>query len=112
MYGNQMMDVWELLACNRSLTPEIRAELERRYNERGRKALKAVDELRVKRYRDFFVVVGHGDEYVVDEEFCTCRDFLYRGRECAHLLAVRIAKGSGIYEDYDTWYYLTLEERD
>ncbi len=104
-----MIDVWERLTCQGTLTPEIREEFRRQYGERGKKALKAVDEFRVKKYRDFFVVVGFSDEYLVDEEFCSCGDFLYRGRECTHLLAVRIAKKIGVFEEYDSWYYLLLD---
>jgi predicted nucleic acid-binding Zn finger protein len=45
---------------------------------------------------------------VVDEEFCTCNDFLFRGRECVHILTVRVACATGCYERYNTWYYPSL----
>jgi len=48
--------------------------------------------------------VGHSDEYIVEDDFCTCSDFLFRGRECWHILAVRIAERTGVYESYDLWY--------
>ncbi len=62
----------------------------------GGKRFSAVDAGQVKRYRDFFVVVGRSAEYVVEGDFCTCSDFLFRGRECLHILAVRIAERTGI----------------
>jgi predicted nucleic acid-binding Zn finger protein len=99
-----MRGIWEKIERDRTLTPEFRACIERVYGDRGRKALVAVDKGQVKRYRDFFVVVGHSDEYVVEEDFCTCSDFLFRGRECWHILAVRIAERTGLYESYDLWY--------
>jgi predicted nucleic acid-binding Zn finger protein len=49
-------------------------------------------------------VEGRTAEYVVDDDFCTCGDFLYRGRTCWHLLAVRIAQETGTYRLIDTWY--------
>ncbi|MDD1678352.1 MAG: SWIM zinc finger family protein [Methanomicrobiales archaeon] len=103
-----MNAIWDEIRCSRSLTPARREALIEHYGERGRKALKVVEERRVKKYCDFFVVVGYNDEYVVDEEFCTCSDFLFRGRECVHLLAVRVACATDCYERYDSWYYPSL----
>ncbi|MDD1676037.1 MAG: SWIM zinc finger family protein [Methanomicrobiales archaeon] len=94
--------------CGAGLTPDLKDALIRTYGDRGKKALKAVEEKRVKKYCDFFVVVGYSDEYVVDEDFCTCGDFLYRGRECIHIIAVRTALITGCYERYDSWYYPSL----
>ncbi len=103
-----MTTVWDELHCSQSLTPERKMAFIQQHGERGKKALKAVEERRVKKYCDFFVVVGYNDEYVVDEEFCTCNDFLFRGRECIHLLAVRVACATGCFERYNTWYYPSL----
>ncbi len=83
---------------------EERAEILKRYGERGARAIDAVSEGRVKKYRDFFVVVGRSDEYVVEDEFCTCRDAVFRGGECSHVLAVRFARVYGGFEEIDLWY--------
>ncbi len=99
-----MRGVWEKIAEYQVLTEELRTSIEGTYKDRGRKALTAVDERRVKRYLDFYVVVGHNDEYIVEEDFCTCNDFLFRERECWHILAVRIAERTELYEFYDLWY--------
>lgn len=99
-----MREIWEMIEQDQELTEEFRTCIERIYKDRGRKALAAVDERRVKRYLDFYVVVGHSNEYIVEGDFCTCSDFLFRGRECWHILAVRIAERTGIYESYDLWY--------
>ena len=51
------MEIDELFAQlkeREALTLEIRQEIVRIYGERGRKALQAVDEKRIKKYRDFF----------------------------------------------------------
>lgn len=99
-----MSGIWQKMERDRALTPEFRACIESAYGERGRKALEAVDAGQVKRYRDFFIVVGRSDEYIVEDDFCTCSDFLFRGRECWHILAVRTAERTGLYESYDLWY--------
>ncbi len=77
-----MSGIWQKMERGGVLTPEFRACIEQAYGERGKKALMAVDSGQVKRYLDFFVVVGHSDEYIVEDDFCTCSDFLFRGREC------------------------------
>ena len=100
-----MTDPWKILEKERRLTPEIRRLIGERYGQRGMKALEIVDEGRVKKYLDFFVVVGSSDEYVVEEEFCTCSDALFhRKGECAHVLAVRISALTGQYEEFPLWY--------
>jgi predicted nucleic acid-binding Zn finger protein len=101
------MDIDELLSClgvERRLTPGLRDEITRNFGDRGRKALAAIDEQRVKKYRDFFVVVGTSDEYVVEDDFCSCRDFIFRKGRCWHVLAVTIASITGCYEEIDLWY--------
>lgn len=75
------------------------------YKGRGKKAIDIVDQQRVKRYRDFFVVAGDTAEYVVEEDFCSCDDYLHRGGSCAHILAVRIVRATGSYPLIDRWYY-------
>ncbi|KUG19489.1 MAG: SWIM zinc finger family protein [Methanomicrobiaceae archaeon] len=96
--------IWQEIECEEALTPALRDAIIRACGERGRKALRALEECRVKRYLDFYVVVGRGGEYVVEEDFCTCNDFLFRGGECWHILAVRLARRFGLYEPYELWY--------
>lgn len=99
-----MSDLWQRLADTHGLDDELRAEIEAELGPRGKKALAALDAGKVKKYNDFFVVIGRTDDYVVDEDFCTCRDFMYRGRTCWHLIAVRIAIATGQFERVDGWY--------
>jgi predicted nucleic acid-binding Zn finger protein len=99
-----MTDPWKILETEKKLTPEIRRLIEELYGQRGVKALEIVDEGRVKKYLDFFVVVGSSDEYIVEEEFCTCSDALYRRGECSHVIAVRIAAITGQFEEFPLWY--------
>jgi len=107
-----MNDVWQHLAEHKSLDDEIRGEIETAFGARGKKALAAIDEGKVKKYLDFFVVEGRTACYIVEEEFCTCGDFLYRGRTCWHLLAVRIAQVTGSFETIDSWYQDQLKNTD
>lgn len=96
--------IWQHLAERKNLDFELRTEIETVFGIRGKKALAAIDERKIKKYLDFFVVEGKTDRYVVDEDFCTCGDFLYRNRTCWHLLAVKIAAGTGNFESVDSWY--------
>ncbi|MDO9324335.1 MAG: SWIM zinc finger family protein [Methanoregula sp.] len=99
-----MSDLWDRIKEKNTLDAALREEIEAAFGARGKKALAAIDAGKVKKYLDFFVVEGRTAEYVVDEDFCTCRDFLYRGRTCWHLLAVRIAVGADLAERVDGWY--------
>ncbi|HOW05426.1 MAG TPA: SWIM zinc finger family protein [Methanospirillum hungatei] len=93
------------------LDERMRKRISGYYRHRGEKALEIVDDDRVKRYRDFFVVVGETGEYVVEGNYCSCEDFLHRGNLCAHILAVCIARAIGRYELIDLWYYQDLKEQ-
>jgi predicted nucleic acid-binding Zn finger protein len=99
-----MSDLWQRLTEKRELDPELRATIEAELGPRGKKALTALDAGKIKKYLDFFVVEGRTDDYVVDEDFCTCGDFMFRGRTCWHLIAVRIAILTGLFEPVDSWY--------
>lgn len=99
-----MSDLWQRLAGRKDLDAVLRLEIEETFGNRGKKAIAALDAGKIQRYLDFFVVAGRTGDYVVDEDFCTCRDFMFRGRACWHLLAVRIAQETGIYEKIDSWY--------
>jgi predicted nucleic acid-binding Zn finger protein len=99
-----MNDIFDLISKKKELDPTIRDEIRKIFGQRGIKALAAIDEKRVKKYLDFFVVAGATSEYIIDEDFCTCGDFLFRGRECWHLLAVRLVRAKGFFENVDAWY--------
>ena len=105
-----MSDLWQRLAQKKVLDASLRLEIEETLGARGKKALAALDSGKITRYLDFFVVEGRTAEYVVDEDFCTCGDFLYRNRTCWHLLAVRIAEETGTYRHIDTWYQDTWKK--
>jgi predicted nucleic acid-binding Zn finger protein len=99
-----MNEIIEMISKKKEIDPIIREELRKIFGTRGIKALAAIDQQRVKKYLDFFVVTGATSEYVIDEDFCTCGDFLFRGRECWHLLAVRLAIASGSFKRENVWY--------
>ena len=108
-----MTDPWRLLEKEGRLTPEIRRLIGERYGQRGTKALEIVDEGRVKKYLDFFVVVGTSEEHIVEEEFCSCSDALFRRRGvCAHAIAARIAALTGQFEEFPFWYLDSWKEAD
>ena len=94
----------------KALDAEIRGEIETAFGTRGKKALAAIDAGKIKKYLDFFVVEGQTARYIVEDDFCTCGDFLYRGRTCWHLLAVRIARETGAYVPVDSWYQDQLKK--
>ena len=99
-----MSELSQQLAEAKVLDDTTRQAIKKEWGQKGEKALAAIDSHRVKKYLDFFVVEGKTGEYVVDEDFCTCRDFIFRNRECWHLLAVRIAQSTGTFEEVDRWY--------
>ena len=104
-----MNEIWEQLKKKPELDMEIRREIVAAFGRKGTSALGAIDAGRVKKYLDFFVVEGKTAAYIVEDDFCTCGDFLYRGRACWHLLAVRIAVATRRFETVDRWYQETLK---
>ena len=80
------------------------------HGDRGQRAIEAVSEERVKQYRDFTVVVGHEDEYVVENGGCTCKDAEYNldtgdpAQRCWHALAVEVADRVDAVDHHDMWY--------
>lgn len=90
------------------LSVETRDCILQKHGERGRKALGAIDEGRVRRYKDFYVITGSKDEHIVEDDFCTCQDFIFRGNRCWHMLAAAIAEQTGTFQEVEAWY---LEEK-
>jgi predicted nucleic acid-binding Zn finger protein len=104
-------DDWrDALAEEGSLTAPITQALIAVHGDRGAQAIEAVSEGRVKQYRDFVVVVGHEEEYVVENGGCDCKDATYNldsadpEQLCWHALAVAIAERVGAVDHHDMWY--------
>jgi predicted nucleic acid-binding Zn finger protein len=106
-----MSDIWERLHGGHELDTEIRGKIVAAFGKKGISALDAIDAGKVKKYLDFFVVEGRTAAYIVEDDFCTCGDFLYRGRACWHLLAVQIARENGCFVSVDRWYQDTFAEK-
>ncbi|WP_207586679.1 hypothetical protein [Halomontanus rarus] len=109
--GSDPVDRWQAaLEEAGELTPEIVGRISRLHGDRGVRAIEAVAEGRVKVYRDFTVVVGYEDEYVVEGEGCTCKDSEYNldpedpTELCWHVLAVAIGRRVGHVDYHDMWY--------
>jgi predicted nucleic acid-binding Zn finger protein len=105
------VDEWQAdLAAAGELTAEVVDRIVAVHGDRGRRAIEAVGEGRVKEYRDFTVVVGHADEYVVESGGCTCKDAEYNldstdpDQLCWHAIAVRIALAIDEADEHDMWY--------
>ena len=94
----------EAICREKALTPAIKDQILEIWKTRGSKALEAVEGGRVLRYLDFYVVEGGSGEYIVEEDFCTCSDFIFRGGLCWHILAVKIARCTGGDVAVDRWY--------
>jgi predicted nucleic acid-binding Zn finger protein len=99
-----MSDLWLRLSEKKVLDEALRLEIEETFGNRGKKALTALDNRRIKKYLDFFVVQGRTADYIVEDDFCTCSDFMFRGRTCWHLLAVGIARETNTFRSIDSWY--------
>ncbi len=105
------IDDWRAaLTAAGELQPEIVTRILSIHGDRGQRAIEAVSERRVKRYRDFTVVVGYDEEYVVEDGGCTCKDSQYNldsadpTQRCWHALAVEIAERIDAVDDHDMWY--------
>jgi predicted nucleic acid-binding Zn finger protein len=105
------VEEWEqTLAADGELSPETVDSIVAVHGDRGQRAIEAVGERRVKEYRDFTVVVGHAEEYVVEDDGCTCKDAEYNldptdpEQLCWHAIAVRIARAIGATDEHDMWY--------
>ncbi len=105
------VDDWRAaLAETGELTGPIAAAIVETHGDRGSRALEAVAEERVKRYRDFTVVVGYDDEYVVEDGRCDCADATYNldpedpTERCWHAIAVDVAEALGAVDHHDMWY--------
>lgn len=100
----------EALEAAGELTPSVVDRLLRVHGARGRRAIDAVSEGRVKQYLDFTVVVGHHDEYIVEDGACTCKDAAYNldpadpEQRCWHAIAVDVAERIGAVDTHDLWY--------
>ena len=100
----------EALAEAGTLTPEVVSAILDAHGDRGQRAIEAVTESRVKEYRDFTVVVGRQDEYIVEDDGCTCKDAEYNldaddpTALCWHAIAVAIAERIGAVDHHDMWY--------
>ncbi|MFT4947075.1 MAG: putative nucleic acid-binding Zn finger protein [Natronomonas sp.] len=105
------VDDWQRqLAEAGTLTPEAVDRIMRLHGDRGEHAIEAVSENRVKEYRDFTVVVGRADEYIVEDDGCDCKDAEYNlsaedpEQLCWHAIAVRIARAIDETDEHDMWY--------
>ena len=105
------VDDWRAaLAEAGELRPAIVTAILSAHGDRGGRAIDAVAEQRVKRYRDFTVVVGYESEYVIEDGGCTCKDSQYNldpddpTQRCWHALAVDIAERVGAVDEHDMWY--------
>jgi predicted nucleic acid-binding Zn finger protein len=105
------VEEWEAeLAETGELTPGTVGRILDAHGERGARAIDAVAEERVKEYRDFTVVVGHSEEYVVEGDSCDCADATYNlddadpDQLCWHAIAVRVATSVDAVDHHDMWY--------
>jgi predicted nucleic acid-binding Zn finger protein len=105
------VEEWQAdLAAAGELTPDVVDRITSVHGDRGASAIEAVSEGRVKQYRDFTVVVGHREEYVVEDGGCTCKDAEYNldsedpTQLCWHALAVAVAERIGAVDHHDMWY--------
>ena len=105
------VEAWQAdLADAGELTPDVAETILSVHGDRGQRAIDAVSEQRVKEYRDFTVVVGRGDEYIVEDAGCTCKDSEYNldaddpTELCWHAIAVAVAERVGAVDHHDMWY--------
>ncbi|MFB6071396.1 MAG: hypothetical protein ABEJ88_00345 [Halobacterium sp.] len=101
-------DDWRAqLADDGELTATTTERILAQHGDRGQRAIEAASESRVKQYNDFTVVVGHEDEYIVENGSCNCQDAQYNlsdDESCWHAIAVDIAERVGEVDHHDMYY--------
>ncbi|MFQ3285012.1 MAG: putative nucleic acid-binding Zn finger protein [Natronomonas sp.] len=105
------VEEWEQsLEAAGELTSEAADAIIDTHGDRGVTAIEAVGEGRVKQYRDFTVVVGHSEEYVIEGDACRCADSRYNldpddpTQLCWHVVAAKIARLIDAVDHHDMWY--------
>ena len=105
------VEEWErLLEDAGGLTSEAADRIIAAHGDRGVKAIEAVGEERIKQYRDFTVVVGHSEEYVIENGTCDCEDSRYNldpedpTQLCWHVIATKVARRIDAVDHHDMWY--------
>ena len=105
------VDEWESeLEATGELTSDAADAIVAAHGDRGVRAIEAVGERRVKRYRDFTVVVGHSGEHVVENGGCECEDSHYNldpedpTELCWHVIAAKVARRVDAVDHHDMWY--------
>jgi predicted nucleic acid-binding Zn finger protein len=89
-------ELFELIR-QKGLTPDVERMVIETYGERGRKALRAVRQGRVRKEGAIWIVKGKTDEYEIVKDLCYCMDYtlnVVTGRAgvdmCYHVLAKKI----------------------
>ena len=105
------VEEWEAdLEAAGELTSDAADAIIAAHGDRGVRAIEAVGERRVKGYRDFTVVVGHSEEYVVEDGTCECEDSRYNldpedpTELCWHVIAAEVASRIDAVDHHDMWY--------
>ncbi|CAI48189.3 SWIM zinc finger domain protein [Natronomonas pharaonis DSM 2160] len=105
------VETWErTLEADGELTSDAVEQIIDTHDDRGVRAIEAVSEERVKQYRDFTVVVGHSEEYVIEDDGCSCEDSRYNldpedpTALCWHVIAAKIARRIDAVDHHDMWY--------
>ncbi|PTD94737.1 hypothetical protein C9439_00950 [archaeon SCG-AAA382B04] len=90
---------------------DLKDIFQEKFGDRGKRAIEGVREKRVKKYLDFWVVVGDKEHIVINERFCDCEDYLYNvsstepeSEFCWHSIAVRLAKFLDEFDQIGAWY--------
>ena len=102
-----------LRAAKKGISYELYKSLLLTFGKRGEKAFNYLKEDRIKKYLDFFVIVGD-EEYIVEENFCTCNDFqinLKGKAPCAHIIALKLSKLLKHYREFDLYYVDYMDKK-
>lgn len=99
-----------MLEETQTLTAPIVDTLIDHHGDRAKRAITAVTESRIKQYKDFTIVVGHHEEYIIENNSCTCDDVQYNldhddpTDRCWHSIAAEIATILDTADHHDIWY--------
>jgi len=116
--------ICETIRTGGSMSDAEAERLVQNFSQRGKKALEALQESRIKKYvfqpsgRVVWIVVGKERDYLVMPAigYCSCDDFYYQfdhGHVCYHIIAQKLAEASSrfdLFEDDDQLYDILIQE--
>ncbi|OKY77716.1 MAG: SWIM zinc finger protein [Candidatus Methanohalarchaeum thermophilum] len=107
-----MEDIFLSIRNEDKFNEEAKKLILEKFGKRGERAINGLEEDKIKKYNDFWIVIGEKDHIVINKCFCDCEDYLYNissreGSEkyCWHSIAVKLADIFNMYSKINEFYF-------